>query len=245
MHTHTEMLKVDFVVFQKHNVNGGWLVCGWVCGYLRCRLCTNTYLQVHTHPHTQNVMFGIQGKIKTVQTSARYVFWFTSSFLIFTQYLLKQSHTSWDAHTQKLHNMTYKLFIFFPERGIIIFQNFNFKKNSYTQCKPMQTVWHILKFLCYSCYNSGAQELSFQQTGIFSAAESWWPVRELKRTSGLQAEWLWFSKDTFICRYRHGNSVRIIWLGLSSDHEWLHADVYSKEPAALYKHPTRSTFVSI
>lgn len=94
----------------------------------------------------------------------------------------------------------------FPERGTIIFQNFNFKKNSYTQCKLMQTVWHILKFLCYSCYNSGAQELSFQQTGIFLAAESWWPVRELKRTSGLQADWLCFSKGAFICTYRHGKS---------------------------------------
>lgn len=109
----------------------------------------------------------------------------------------------------------------------------------------MQIVWHILKCLCYSCHNSGAQELSFQQTSIFSAEESWQPVRELKRTSGLQADWLWFSKDTFICRYRHGNSVRIIWLGLCSDHECLHADVYNKDPAALYKHSTRSTFVSI
>lgn len=82
-------------------------------------------------------------------------------------------------------------------------------------------------------------------TGIFSAAESWWLVRELKRTSGLQTDWPCFSEDTFLCRYGHGNSVRIIRLGLCSDREWLRADVYSEGPAALYKHPTRSTFVSI
>lgn len=129
------------------------------------------------------------------------------------------------------------------QREVLLFSKISISRRTHTLCKLMQTVWHILKFLGYSCYNSDAQELSFQQTGIFSAAESWWPVCKLKRTSDLQAVWLCFSKDTFICRYKHGNSVRMIWSGLCSDHEWLHADVYSKDPAALYKHPTCSTFV--
>lgn len=130
-------------------------------------------------------------------------------------------------------------YILLSRREVLLFSKISVSRGTHT----LQKVWHILKFLCYSCYNSGAHELPFQQTGIFSAAESWWPVRELKCTSGLQADWLCFSKDTFICRYKHGNSVRMIWLGLCSDHEWRHADVYSKEPLASYKHPTCSTFV--
>lgn len=75
------------------------------------------------------------------------------------------------AKHMSLYSFSHKClkYILFSRREVLFSKNFNFKKNSYTQCNLMQTVWHILKFLCYSCYNSAAQELSFQQAGIFSA----------------------------------------------------------------------------
>lgn len=114
--THTEMLKVDFVVFQKHNVNGCWLVGGWVCGYLRCRLCTNTHLQVHTHPHTQNVVFGIQSEIKTAQTSAHVTSSGSHHHLSFFHSVFWNNHTHPEMHRDKSYTIWHTNSLFFWTR---------------------------------------------------------------------------------------------------------------------------------